>query len=139
MTGIHVKLHIHWPNFSLDAAFEAPGQGITALFGPSGCGKTSLLRSIAGLEPAAKGHVSINGVVWQDDQHFMPAHQRELGYVFQEASLFPHLSVLGNVQFGRKRSHAKAKFDLEALIDLLGIATLASRRLPLNSLDNTLR
>ena len=128
MTGIHVKLHIHWQNFSLDAAFEAPGQGITALFGPSGCGKTSLLRSIAGLEPAAKGHVSINGVVWQDDQHFMSAHQRELGYVFQEASLFPHLSVLGNVQFGRKRSHAKAQFDLEALIDLLGIAPLLNRK-----------
>jgi len=128
MSGIHVKLQINWPNFSLDAAFEAPGQGITALFGPSGCGKTSLLRSIAGLEPAARGHVSINGVVWQDDQHSIPTHQRELGYVFQEASLFPHLSVMGNLQFGRKRSHVKARIDLDALIDLLGIAPLLQRK-----------
>ena len=128
MTGIQVKLRINWPNFSLDAAFDAPGQGITALFGPSGCGKTSLLRSIAGLEPSALGHVSINGAVWQNDQHFIPAHQRDVGYVFQEASLVPHLSVLGNVQFGRKRSHAKTHSDLDVLIDLLGIAPLLNRK-----------
>ena len=128
MTGIHVKLRINWPNFSLDAAFDAPGQGITALFGPSGCGKTSLLRSIAGLEPSALGHVSINGAVWQNDQYFIPAHQRDVGYVFQEASLFPHLSVLGNVQVGRKRSHAKTHSDLDVLIDLLGIAPLLNRK-----------
>jgi molybdate transport system ATP-binding protein len=128
MSGIQVKLQINWPNFSLDAAFQAPGQGITALFGPSGCGKTSLLRSIAGLEPSARGYVSINGMVWQNDQRSMPAHQRELGYVFQEASLFPHLSVMGNLQFGRKRSHAKAQIDLDALIDLLGIEPLLNRK-----------
>lgn len=130
MTGIQVKLQLNWPDFSLDAAFEAPGQGITALFGPSGCGKTSLLRSIAGLEPSARGHVSINGVEWQNDQHFIPTHQRELGYVFQEASLFPHLTVMGNLQFGRKRSRAKTHSDLDALIDLLGIAPLLSRKPP---------
>jgi len=128
MKGIQVKLQIHWSDFSLDANFDAPGQGITALFGSSGCGKTSLLRSIAGLEPSACGHVSINGVVWQDDQHSIPTHQRELGYVFQEASLFPHLSVLANLQFGRKRSHAKTHIDLDALIDLLGIAPLLNRK-----------
>jgi molybdate transport system ATP-binding protein len=128
MSGIQVKLQINWPNFSLDAAFQAPGQGITALFGPSGCGKTSLLRSIAGLEPSARGYVSINGMVWQNDQRSMPAHQRELGYVFQEASLFPHLSVMGNLQFGRKRSHAKAQIDLDALIDLLDIEPLLNRK-----------
>jgi molybdate transport system ATP-binding protein len=128
MSGIQIKLQINWPNFSLDAAFQAPGQGITALFGPSGCGKTSLLRSIAGLEPSARGYVSINGMEWQNDQRSMPAHQRELGYVFQEASLFPHLSVMGNLQFGRKRSHAKAQIDLDALIDLLGIEPLLNRK-----------
>jgi molybdate transport system ATP-binding protein len=58
----------------------------------------------------------------------MPAHQRELGYVFQEASLFPHLSVMGNLQFGRKRSHAKAHIDLDVLIDLLGIEPLLNRK-----------
>lgn len=128
MSGIHINLQIEWPGFSLAAAFDAPGQGITALFGPSGCGKTTLLRSIAGLEPSAKGHVSINDVVWQNHQQSLPAHERELGYVFQEASLFPHLSVMGNLQFGRKRSQAKAQIDLDALIELLGIAPLLNRQ-----------
>ena len=128
MSGIQVKLQLQWPNFSLDAQFEAPGQGITALFGPSGCGKTSLLRSIAGLESSARGHVTINGVEWQSDHRFIPTHQRELGYVFQEASLFPHLTVLGNLEFGRKRSHATSHIDLDALIDLLGIAHLLNRK-----------
>ena len=128
MSGIHVKLQLQWPNFSLDAQFEAPGQGITALFGPSGCGKTSLLRSIAGLESSARGQVTINGVEWQSDQRFIPPHQRELGYVFQEASLFPHLTVLGNLEFGRKRSHATSHIDLDALIALLGIAHLLNRK-----------
>lgn len=128
MSGIYIHLQLQWSGFSLDASFDAPGQGITALFGPSGCGKTTLLRSIAGLEPLVKGHVTINDVVWQNEQQFIPAHERELGYVFQEASLFPHLSVLGNLQFGRKRSHAKAQIDLDALINLLGIAPLLNRQ-----------
>ena len=128
MSGIHIHLQLQWPGFSLDASFDAPGQGITALFGPSGCGKTTLLRSIAGLEPLAKGLVNINDVVWQNQHHCVPAHERELGYVFQEASLFPHLSVLGNLQFGRKRSHAKAHIDLDALIELLGIGPLLNRQ-----------
>jgi molybdate transport system ATP-binding protein len=128
LSGIHIHLQIQWPGFSLDAAFDAPGRGITALFGPSGCGKTTLLRSIAGLEPTAKGHVRINDVVWQNDQQSLPAHEREIGYVFQEASLFPHLSVLGNLQFGRKRSRAKAQIDLDALVELLGIAPLLNRQ-----------
>lgn len=128
MSGIYIHLQLQWSGFSLDASFDAPGQGITALFGPSGCGKTTLLRSIAGLEPLVKGHVTINDVVWQNEQQFIPAHERELGYVFQEASLFPHLSVLGNLQFGRKRSHAKAQIDMDALINLLGIAPLLNRQ-----------
>jgi molybdate transport system ATP-binding protein len=110
-----------------------PSQGVTALFGPSGCGKTTVLRALAGLERAA-GQVVVDGQVWQDDaQHrFMPAHRRPLGYVIQEAALFPHLSVRANLDFGRRRS-AEARtdghaFDIERLVGLLDIGALMDRR-----------
>ena len=79
--------------FALDASFEAPMQGVTALFGPSGCGKTTVLRCVAGLQMLRDGYLSIGGEVWQDGAVFRPPHERSVGYVFQEASLFPHLSV----------------------------------------------
>ena len=85
-------------DFSLDVAFEAPMQGITALFGPSGSGKTTILRCMAGLDRMA-GHLKIGSETWQDDTAglFHRTHQRPIGYVFQEASLFPHLSVRKNL------------------------------------------
>ena len=87
--------------FALDAAFTAPARGVTALFGPSGCGKTTVLRCIAGLIRMPDGVCDIAGDVWQDrDGSFVPTHKRPLGYVFQEASLFPHLSVRKNLLFG---------------------------------------
>ena len=79
--------------FALDAGFEAPMQGVTALFGPSGCGKTTVLRCVAGLQMLRDGYLSIGGEVWQDGAAFRPPYERSVGYVFQEASLFPHLSV----------------------------------------------
>ena len=84
--------------FSLDIDFTAPLQGITALFGPSGCGKTSLLRCIAGLN-RLPGHLSVGDEAWQDEARglYLPPHRRAVGYVFQEASLFPHLSVAKNL------------------------------------------
>ncbi|HTH97344.1 MAG TPA: molybdenum ABC transporter ATP-binding protein [Stellaceae bacterium] len=87
-------------DFDLDAGFEVPARGVTALFGPSGCGKTSLLRCIAGLQRLGTGYCAVDGEVWQDDKSFRPTHQRPLGYVFQEASLFPHLSVRRNLTYG---------------------------------------
>lgn len=126
--SINVQLQLEWPGFSLDVAFEAPGSGITALFGPSGCGKTTVLRSIAGIERAARGQVKVNGVSWQDGQHWVAPHKRELGYVFQEASLFPHLSVKDNLDYGRKRSPAHSIVSLDPLIELLGIASLLHRK-----------
>lgn len=102
--GIGARLRLDWPGFSLAVDEQFPARGVTALFGHSGSGKTTLLRCIAGLERATEGEVRFNGASWQDDGIWVPTHQRPIGYVFQEASLFPHLSVLGNLRYGQKRS-----------------------------------
>jgi molybdate transport system ATP-binding protein len=116
--------------FALDAAFVAPATGVTALFGPSGCGKTTVLRCIAGLTRLADGVCEIDGEIWQDhDGTFLPTHKRPLGYVFQEASLFLHLSVRRNLLFGAAREAATAKGGVafEEAIDLLGVTPLLDR------------
>ncbi len=104
MGGIQARFKLDWPGFALDVDLDLPARGVTALFGHSGSGKTTLLRCIAGLERAPQGRLTVNGAVWQDDTHWLPTHQRPLGYVFQEASLFPHLTVLGNLRYGLQRS-----------------------------------
>lgn len=127
---ISARLQLQRADFTLDVDLQLPGQGITALFGPSGCGKTTCLRSIAGLD-RARGSVTVNGQVWQDDaqQHWVPTHQRGLGYVFQEASLFPHLSVHDNIHYGLRRTPAARRaIALEPLLELLGITHLLDRR-----------
>ena len=119
--------------FLLDASFALPASGITALFGPSGCGKTSILRCIAGLNAMKEGFFSLKGEVWQDKNHFLPAHKRPVGYVFQEASLFPHLSVEQNLVYGQKRSRSLAaasdtvQLDQDDVTELLGIGPLLKR------------
>ncbi len=131
MESIQARFKIDWPGFALDVDLSLPGRGVTVLFGPSGCGKTTLLRSIAGLERPPKGLLRVNGEIWQDDVLWVPTHQRSLAYVFQESSLFPHLSVMGNLQYGRHRSAQtvdKPGIDLSQVIDLLGIETLLSRK-----------
>ncbi|ABM37350.1 molybdenum ABC transporter ATP-binding protein [Polaromonas naphthalenivorans] len=128
MTGIQAHFHLDWPGFTLDVNLELPARGVTALFGPSGCGKTTLLRCIAGLERAPQGHLRINGDVWQSDKHWLPTHKRPLGYVFQEASLFPHLTVMGNLRYGMRRISQAQQVSLEQAVDLLGIAHLLERK-----------
>lgn len=126
---IEAQLALQRADFTLDVHLQLPGRGITALFGPSGCGKTTVLRSMAGLE-RAQGRVTVNGQVWQDDatRQWLPTHQRALGYVFQEASLFPHLSVRGNLEYGLKRTPtARRKVALEHAVELLGIGHLLNR------------
>ncbi|HEX6735124.1 MAG TPA: molybdenum ABC transporter ATP-binding protein, partial [Azonexus sp.] len=127
MADIETRFRLDWPGFALDVDLTLPGRGVTALFGPSGSGKTTLLRCIAGLERAPHGRVAFNGQVWQDDASWLPTHRRPLGYVFQEASLFPHLDVLGNLRYGLKRSGARPA-GLEQAIELLGIGHLLKRR-----------
>lgn len=117
--------------FELDVDFNFPANGVTALFGPSGCGKTSLLRCFAGLNHLQEGRFSIAGEVWQDEKSFRLTHRRAIGYVFQQANLFAHLSVRDNLQFGMKRlgragrMAEAARFD--ELVELLGIAHLLAR------------
>lgn len=133
MTAIHARFHIERADFCLDVDLTLPSRGITALFGHSGSGKTTCLRAMAGLEHAPGGRFAIANEVWQDDVRgiFLPTHQRPLGYVFQEASLFPHLSVRRNMEFGQKRAQSAGSTtstDLAAIADLLGIAPLLDRR-----------
>lgn len=115
-------------SFSLSINAAVPAKGITAIFGHSGSGKTTLLRCIAGLEPSAKGQLQIAGDTWQDDNYFMPTHKRSLGYVFQEASLFEHLTAKGNLDFAIKR--ADKPFDqalYQKVLMIMGIEGLLAR------------
>lgn len=115
-------------DFRLDVAFTVPARGVTALFGPSGCGKTTVLRCIAGLNRMKTGDLKVLGHVWQDEKTFVPPHRRPLGYVFQEASLFAHLSVRGNMNFGRKRNRSNDKAPaFDDVVSLLGIGHLLDR------------
>jgi molybdate transport system ATP-binding protein len=128
MESIEARFKLDWPGFTLDVDIKLPGRGVTALFGHSGSGKTTLLRCIAGLEKPTCGRFVFKGSIWQDDNTWLPTHQRPIGYVFQEASLFSHLSILGNLQFGQKRSGSAARVGLEQAIDLLGIGHLLERK-----------
>ncbi len=117
-------------SFKLDVDLTLPGRGITALFGHSGSGKTTCLRAMTGLERTSDGYFALGNEVWQDEaqNRFIPPHQRALGVVFQEASLFPHLSVRGNMSFGEKRAPLiERRFALPQVAELLGINHLLER------------
>ena len=127
---IRARFRVDHRSFSLDVDLTLPGHGVTAVFGPSGSGKTTCLRAMAGLEHAADGVFAIGDTIWQDDSKgvFLPTHRRALGMVFQEASLFPHLPVRGNMEFGQKRaSTGGTRFSLPEIAEMLGIAHLLER------------
>jgi molybdate transport system ATP-binding protein len=114
--------------FALDVELDIPARGVTALFGASGCGKTSTLRCIAGLERIRGGYLRVDDDIWQDAQRFKPPHERAVGYVFQEASLFPHLDVRGNLEFGWRRTPvAERRLAPADAIELLGLSELLTR------------
>ncbi len=127
--SIAVKFHLKRRDFSLEVESTFQETGITALFGPSGGGKTTLLRCIAGLEPSVRGYMRVGDIIWQDDsQHiFKPPHQRPIGYIFQGALLFPHLSVRGNLEFALKRAK-KQRICFEEAVAFTGIEHLLERR-----------
>jgi len=129
-SGLTLQVALQRQDFRLEIDLELAGHGITALFGPSGSGKTTALRVLAGLEPTAQGRICVQGEVWQDSTQrvFKPIHQRALGYVFQEASLFDHLTVQENLQYGFKRTPSSERFkSWDHTLDLLGIAHLLKR------------
>jgi molybdate transport system ATP-binding protein len=128
--AIHVRLPLRHTGFALDLDLALPAQGISALYGPSGSGKTSCLRAIAGLDRVANGYVAMADEVWQDEsrQLFVPPHRRAIGYVFQEPSLFAHLSVRGNLDYGHRRAGRPAAIDTPGIVEMLGIGGLLDRR-----------
>ena len=129
--ALQIRLTLPRADFALQVDLQLPARGITVLFGASGSGKTSLLRCVAGLERAQQAHVAIAGEIWQDDATglFLPTHRRALGYVFQEASLFDHLSVRGNITYGLQRTPpARRQVALEQAVELLGIGQLMERK-----------
>ncbi len=114
---------------SLNFNFDISAEGITAIFGVSGCGKTSLLRAIAGLESHTNSKLQVDDEIWQDESIFLAPHQRSIGYVFQEASLFEHLSVKGNIEYGFKRAAPDTKnISVEQVINLLGLKSLLDKK-----------
>ena len=130
--GGSIRLHLkRGKDFSLDVEFELNQSGITVLFGPSGCGKTTILRSVAGLEHA-KGRVVIGDEVWQDDEKkiFVPTWKRPLGYVFQGASLFPHMTAGQNIRFGLRypRGRDTTEERISGAMKLLGLEKLLEHK-----------
>ena len=127
---IRAAVRVDRGDFVLDVDLTLPGRGVSALFGHSGSGKTTCLRAIAGLERAEQGRVTIGDTLWQDSARrlFVPPHRRALGVVFQEASLFAHLTVRANVEYGQRRvAKHERRFALAEVADLLGIAHLLER------------
>jgi molybdate transport system ATP-binding protein len=132
VSDITANLKLAYPGFDLDVDLTLPGRGVSVLLGPSGCGKTTVLRALAGLV-RAQGRVALHGEVWQDDgargRPFVPTHQRAIGYVFQEASLFAHLNVQRNLAYGYTRiPRHQRRITMDEAVGLLGIAHLMDRQ-----------
>jgi molybdate transport system ATP-binding protein len=131
MAELCVDVQVRFPGFGLDVAERFSGTGITALFGPSGCGKSTLLRVIAGFEQGATGRVTFGEETWLDGRSRVAPHLRGVGYVFQDAQLFPHLSVRGNLDYAHRRAAGvPARYAFDDVVDVLDLAPLFARRAP---------
>ncbi len=127
--SVQARVLLEYPDFRLDVDLALPDAGVTVLFGHSGSGKTTLLRCLAGLERPRTARIAFRGTPWQAGPHFVPPHRRPVGYVFQEASLFPHLSARGNLEFARRRADPRdAGVEFAQAVELLGIGHLLERR-----------
>ncbi len=115
--------------FSLDIAFTAPA-GVTAIFGRSGSGKTSVINAVAGLLRPDRGRISLGArVIYDSDTRIcIPVHQRRIGYVFQEARLFPHMTVLQNMTYGQRFAGDNSSIRLSNVTEMLGLGALLKRR-----------
>jgi molybdate transport system ATP-binding protein len=125
---IEARFHLTRDDFVLEANLWVPSRGVSAILGPSGCGKTTFLRAIAGLENSGTGYLKVGDEIWQDRTRHLPTHQRSLGYVFQESSLFPHLTVRGNLEYGFTRvPDAERRVDFDEAVELLGLGSFLDR------------
>lgn len=126
--SLRFDITLAYPDFALKVAGALPERGLTVLFGPSGSGKSSLLRVLAGLERGAEGRVSFGVEVWQDGRRFLPPHLRNAGYVFQDARLFPHLDVAGNLAYAARRARKRgAAPDITRVAEALDLGPLLHR------------
>jgi molybdate transport system ATP-binding protein len=117
--------------FRIQATFDAPDKGVTALFGPSGAGKTSIINMLAGLLRPDQGSIRVNGRCLFDSQtgFDLAPEKRGIGYVFQDGRLFPHLSVRANLTYGMRRTPPDRRYvNLDQVVNLLGIDRLLDRR-----------
>ena len=124
---LDVDIQLQQGDFRLAARFVAP-DGITVLFGPSGSGKTTLLSAVAGLKPC-KGHIRLGArtLTDSDARRHVPAHRRGIGLVFQDARLFPHLSVRQNLLYAQRRAPRERRADIAQVADFFDIAFLLDR------------
>ena len=128
---MRVNLQLRQGTCCIDVAFQSDENGITALFGPSGAGKSSIINMVAGLQKPDSGTVFIRGRCLFDSTQGinLPPEKRNVGYVFQEGFLFPHLSVGGNLLYGRHRNQAgDTGIDFDHVVNLLGIQHLLTRK-----------
>lgn len=127
---LQVQVQYARAGFTLDVDFQAPTPGVSAIFGRSGCGKTTLVNLLAGLLPGARGRIVLDGEAWLDTARgiLVPAERRRIGYVFQDARLFPHYSVHGNLLYGAPRHGAATSSAFDDVVELLGLAPLLARR-----------
>ena len=125
---LSLDLHLRRGGFQRHVGIEEQAR-VVALAGPSGAGKTTVLNAIAGLVRPMSGHIRIDDRVLYDSARGidMPTHRRRIGYVFQDARLFPHLDVAHNLRYGR-HGDAQSRFGFDAVVDLLGIGHLLARR-----------
>ncbi len=123
-----LDIAVRFGDFRLTLTETIGMAGVTAVFGPSGCGKSTLLRVIAGLERGAQGRVALGDEVWQGPGAFVPPERRGVAMVFQDARLFGHLSVAGNLDFAAKRAGHRAGFAADEVIRVLDLAPLMARR-----------
>ena len=123
------RLRHRFPTTQMDMAFEVPTPGVTALFGPSGSGKSTIIAAAAGLLRPDMCRIAIDGLVLADTESgvWLPPERRRVGLVFQDAKLFPHMSVATNLRFGMRRA-APGAVRFDEVVDLLGIGTLLTRR-----------
>ena len=123
------RLRHSFPGIDMDMAFEVPSGGVTMLFGPSGCGKSTIINAAAGLFRPDECQVSIDGRVLADTQSgvWLPPERRRVGLVFQDAKLFPHMSIETNLRFGMRRT-APGPIRFDEVVDLLGVRSLLARR-----------